>query len=245
MRSYLPALPHDAVDQRGHVDRLGLPQVADQGPRRMGVRAEHGHRRPRQVGGRAGRERLEVRLGAAAVVRRRADDELVEHVVDPVDDRRGRAEVAGERDRLRVHEAGGAEEQVDVCPPEAVQRLLGIADEEELARARCPVVARLGRHGDGPDDVELQRIGVLVLVQQERLVALRQLPADARTVLGVAHDRAAEDQQVVEGQPSRAAAGPGLLEREAGQLVAQAGEDRLDQGVDHRAEGTALEADVE
>ena len=123
--------------------------VADQGPRRMGVGAEH--RSPASPPGRASGGPRAPRSPVGPGCRRPRSCrsiKLVEHVVDPVDDRRGGAEVGGERDRLRVDEAGGAQEQVDVGPTEPVERLLGVADEEELARARC-VVARLGGHGDG------------------------------------------------------------------------------------------------
>ena len=100
----------------------------------------------------------------------------------------------------------------------------------------CPGAGRSapGWRGDGDHDVELQRVGVLVLVQQQGLVALRQLGADPLAVQRVAHEAAAEDEEVVERQPPGPAAALRLGQGEAGQLVAEAAEDGLDHRVERR-----------
>ena len=57
-------------------------------------------------------------------------------MVDPVDERRRRPEARREGDRVGVDQGGRPQEQVDVGPAEAVQRLLGVADEEQLPGRR-------------------------------------------------------------------------------------------------------------
>ena len=95
---------------------------------------------------------------------------------------------------------GRGEVRRDVGAAEAVDRLLGVADDEEPAGQRLQpggVVARLpdrvGRQPDG--DLELDRVGVLELVEQQPLVAL--VEAAARPVVG-GQQAPRQDQQVVE-----------------------------------------------
>ena len=103
------------------------------------------------------------------------------------------------------------QEQVDVGPAEAVQRLLRVADEEQLPGAGR---VRARRRGDRDHDVELQR---------DRCPGTRPAagpgsagPGRRRTRspwVGWLHEPPAEHQQVVEGQPPGPAAalrlGPG------------------------------------
>ena len=158
-------------------------------------------------------------------------------MVDPVDERWRRPEARREGDGVGVDEGGRPQEQVDVGPAEAVQRLLGVADEEQLPG--CGEIRPRWR-GDGDHDLELQRVGVLVLVQQQGLVALRQLGADPLAVERVAHEAPAEDEEVVERQPPGPAAALRLGQGEAGQLVTEAAEDGLDHRVERRRQGAAL-----
>ena len=106
-------------------------------------------------------------------------DDVAEHAVDPVDDGVGRAEVGRQRgSRSAPMLAGGGEVRGDVGPPEAVDRLLRVADDEQPAgqrpqRRRCRAAgwpSGVGGQADG--DLELDRVGVLELVEQQPLVAL-------------------------------------------------------------------------
>ncbi len=111
----------------------------------------------------------------------------------------------------------------------------------------CPGAGRLRPRwrGDGDHDVELQRVGVLVLVQQQGLVALRQLDPHPLAVERVAHEAPAEHEEVVERQPPGPAAALRLGQREAGQLVTEAAEDGLDHRVEGRGQGAALHRAVD
>ena len=82
---------------------------------------------------------------------RRGGDEVGEHVVHELDDRRDRAEVAGEVLRCGAERLPGAEERGDVGAPEPVDRLLGVADDEETPGLDGDLVPRpASRHRDRP-----------------------------------------------------------------------------------------------
>ena len=86
----------------------------------------------------------------------------------------------------------------DVRPPEPVDRLLGVADDEQLARRRPnPAPVPLGRVAgrQQQDDLRLQGVGVLELVDEDAGEAPLEVGAD-RVV--VAHQIARLDQQVDE-----------------------------------------------
>ncbi len=136
-------------------------------------------------------------------------DELGEHVVDPAEDARRRPEVAGEKTGRAGRELlFGREERGDVGAPEPVDRLLGITDEEEPARLDAHLRPRTVGIGGivGPEqrgELDLDRVGVLELVDQDAVVALPEPGAGGRTVLRIAQQHAGEDQQVVEVELAR------------------------------------------
>ena len=196
-----------------------------------------------------------ARLGPAGVERsvRRLDERLgldhrAEHAVDPVDDGGAGAEVGRQRGRRGVELGGRGEVGRDVRPPEAVDRLLGVADDEQPAGDRPQprdVVARLavGRRGQAHGDLELDRIGVLELVEEHPLVAIVQVAAGRR----VGRQQApGEHEEVVELE--RAGRGPrrGGVEHEAS---AHHADDRLavapplaEVGIDDAGDGDLLGA---
>ena len=111
------------------------------------------------------------------------------------------------------------EERGDVGAPEAVDRLLGVADDEEAPGLDGDLVPR-PRRGIGVGrreergEIALDGVGVLELVEQEVRVALAQVAAHLPAVLGIAQHLACEHEEVVELEPTRALALAGLVERE-------------------------------
>ena len=76
-----------------------------------------------------------------------------------------------------------AAEQARVGAPEAVDRLLRIADHEQLAgrgRRLAPVALGGVGRGEQQEDLGLQRVGVLELVDEDALVEPLQIGARAR-----------------------------------------------------------------
>ena len=129
----------------------------------------------------------------------------------------------GQAPSLAAEVAGRLEEQRDVGPPEAVDRLLRIADEEQAAGCRLdllpglPAGALIGRRHQHRQ-LHLDRVGVLELVEEQPAVAVVQRGADGRTVLRVAQHLPGHHQQVVELQAPVTAAVLGGLQREPAQL---------------------------
>ena len=82
-----------------------------------------------QIGAAARVEGTERRLDVGLV-----GDQPAEHVVDEVDDRRGRTEVGGQHDLVGADLVGGAEVLGDVGTAEPVDRLFRVADDEQPAR---------------------------------------------------------------------------------------------------------------
>jgi hypothetical protein len=228
-----PALVEHAPDGGGDVGRLALAEHRRAGPVLVRGSAEHGDRRADR-GVRADRDQRGVgrlRRHAAHVL---GPHEVAEHEVDQVDDRPARAEVCGQREAApaRAEAVGGLEEQRDVRPPEAVDRLLGVAHEEQVALAGGDLAPRRVRRGvvvggDEHGQLDLDRVGVLELVDQQVPVALPQRRPDRGAVVGVAQHVAGEDQQVVELELACPAPLVGRLEREAPQVDRQA-RDRRD-----------------
>ena len=116
-------------------------------------------------------------------------------------------------DGTRVAERGSSrQEQPDVGSSEPVDRLLRVADEEQPPRfdlQLLPAIGLLvGRHRrDQRRELDLDRIGVLELVEQDVAVPLVECPAN----FGVpAQHPQCEDEQVVE---LEAAVGPPGLGR--------------------------------
>ena len=104
--------------------------------------------------------------------------------------------------KLRVSRCGvapnaraGPQEGGDVGAPESVDRLLGVADDEQAPgvdrRARpTAACARVGiARREQRREVALDRIGVLELVEEEPGVARAQPAADVPAVLGVTQHR--------------------------------------------------------
>ena len=99
-----------------------------------------------------------------------------DHVVDPGDHRRSRAEVLldgqhpASPGRLAIDQVLDLVVHGDVGATEAVDRLLGIAHHEELARSQDHVAPVRGQRlllAEVEHDLCLQRVGVLELVDQE------------------------------------------------------------------------------
>ena len=113
------------------------------------------------------RPRLRVEAGSA--------EDLVEALVDEGEDGGHGAEVGGEGEHFpaaRLDEALHLLVDRDVGAAEAVDRLLRVADDEELARrqaAAAPVGRGLrpGRSARRNSDLGLQRVGVLELVDED------------------------------------------------------------------------------
>src|SRR5207244_2250049 len=114
----------------------------------------------------------------------------------------------------------------DVGAAEAVDRLLGVTDQEELAghEAELPPVALVGlrrRGGKEPGDLGLEGVGVLELVEEEALEAGLGAAAD----LGlVAEEVARPGEEIVEGGYAELLALLGVGEGEIAQVGEQAGE---------------------
>ena len=129
---------------------------------------------------------------------------------------RGRAEVAREQLGRGDERVARLEEGRDVGPAEPVDRLLRVADEEEVPRLdrdlgpralrRVGSVAPVDRR-ERHRDVDLDRIRVLELVDEQPLVPAPEPGAGGRAVLGVAEQQAREHEQIVEleltGDPAR------------------------------------------
>ena len=176
---------------------------ADPGLLGVGLLAQDRDGRSGQLGRRHGRQGLEVRLRQDPLVRRDVGDQAAEDVVDPVDERRRRPEARRERDRVGVDQ-GGRRAGTGRCRPGGSGTATAWGRRRRTA-ARAREIRPRWR-GDGDHDLELQRVGVLVLVQQQGLVALRQLGAHPLAVQRVAHEAPAEDEEVVERQPPGPAA---------------------------------------
>ena len=129
--------------------------------------------------------RLRRRLDARHERREALPHPLRERRVDDVEDLRMRAEVDGQRERAAgLGEAGAAgAEDADVRVAEAVDRLQLVADHE------------LRRAGEEVEELDLERVGVLELVDEHPLEALAQRVADARRV---AEQVAGQQLEVVE-----------------------------------------------
>jgi len=107
----------------------------------------------------------------------------------------------------------------DIGAPEAVDRLLRIADDEEAARHRrdlAPVVLLRIRGREQQEDLGLERIGILEFVDEDVRESRLETAADA----GVAGDQVAGFQQQIE-EVERT--GPGLQRFVAGDGARQLG----------------------
>src|ERR1019366_3370016 len=126
-----------------------------------------------------------------------------------------RAEVGGELDHAAAcgtEVLGRPHEDRYVGPTEAVDRLLGVADDEEMPGGDVQVVplggprlgpVRFGRRDTG-SQLYLYGVGVLELVEQQPVVAVVQGGAHRRPVDGVAQEGPGQDEKIVELQLTRA-----------------------------------------
>jgi hypothetical protein len=152
-------------------------------------------------------------------------DQAAEHVVGELDDGAGRTEVGRQRHRLGADLVGRSQVLGDVGAPEPVDRLLGIADDEEPAGQRPQAapgrhrvvrvgslrgIVGVGRQPNG--DLELDRVGVLELVEEHPLVAFVEQASDGGPF---GDEPPREDEQVVELELPRSRALSGQLEHEA------------------------------
>ena len=131
-------------------------------------------------------------------------DHRPEHAVHPLEQRRDRAEVLAELLDAVGEEPLRAIPQRDVGAAEAVDRLFRIADDEDLAWPQHRLRPRrrrqrrvVGRQRER--DVELQRIGVLELVDEDHVDAFGH--RDANLLVRAQHI-AGVDQQIVELEPA-------------------------------------------
>ena len=167
------------------------------------IGSEYRHRAVTERDRRATRiERLERRLGIGL-----ERDEATEDIVGEVDHGLCRAKIGRQRDAVGADLVGGAQVLGDVGAAKTVDRLLGIADDEQAAGDRpepspgrsavvgCGLVGIVGVGSEAYGDLELDRIGVLELVEEHPLVSLVQEPTEVRPV---GQQAPGENEQVVE-----------------------------------------------
>ena len=159
-----------------------------------------------------------------------------EHVVHPVEDAWHGPEVLRELATPVLQLLLDLVVQAEVGPPESVDGLLRVADEERPAgrdrhlgpRPGTGVgVVRRKQHGD----LDLQRIGVLELVDKKNAEPFGEGGADTR---GARQHVPRQHEQVVELDASLAAALLGVVAHEAAQAGEEHVERRLLLGGDHR-----------
>ncbi len=223
------------VDQHRDVARLHRtgsdPGTAGQQPGdfgRHGVEGEAARRRPREHPGHAvaqshegqggqgvagrGFEGLTRALpGASRGESDLGDQERIgrgEYGIHRPDQRGRRALVLGQRVALGDR-AAGIEIGEDVRAAKSVDRLLGIADQHQRA-ARDSVAGRPAGHRvgqvDAPEDLPLQRIGVLALVDQRQRMAFAKAGGQTLAASRCAQRAMHDGQQIVEAQRAGLAA---------------------------------------
>ena len=247
--THAPALGDGARDGVGDLDGLVAPQHLG---RALG-QGRPGDDRDSGSHGRTGADRVESdvvglrgngQLDVAAL-----GHEPGKGVVDPVDDRSAGTEVGGQLHQVPAfaEAVSGVEEDGDVGPAEPVDRLLRVTHHEELPGVDGHLVPRqrsglgaggLGR-GDAHGELDLDRVRVLELVEQEPLVAVVEPLADRGAVLMVRHERPGQHQQVVEGELTGGLAAPGGVQGEGPQRGGNAPGARLGDLALHRLEGLA------
>ena len=156
-------------------------------------------------------------------------------VVDELDHGGDGAEVLDQGDVL-AHPLLDLLIESDVGAPEAVDRLLGVADQEELAGHQLGIqpVSRKGQVGPGrqvESDLGLQGVGVLELVDEDPRPACLRPGPDAGVV---AEHVAGPGQEVVEGGDTPLAALGRVFEDEVAKCLQESVEDlRAAAGEDH------------
>jgi hypothetical protein len=234
-----PPLRERGDDGVGDVAALGRAHDVGARPARVGLPADHrdrrAHRRLATL-----REQLHVPglRGEGHVGVGRLAEQGGEGVVHPVDDRGDGAEVRLEGDRppgLGREALLGGEERADVGAAEPVDRLLRVTHHEQptgLDRHVGPVVV-VGPVGVGGGDahgqLDLDRVGVLELVEQQPLVAAVERGSHDGALHRVAQHPAGEHEEVVELEGARLSPALGGGER----VVAQRGADAPGAAVEH------------
>ena len=185
--------------------------------RRPRRRARRGRRRR---AGRRGWPRCGVEGGVGGLASPSpSPHELLEQVVDPAEDGVDGAEVLAQGDDAAAEALPGAVPERDVGAAEAVDRLLGVADDQHPAgrRARCRPSAPGSAVGVGGGQGERPaRPGAGRCPGTRRPAAPASARPAARRTVGVAPEQARrEHEQVVEVEAAGAAAlvGPGERER--------------------------------
>ncbi len=203
-----PALGERRGDDVRDVTALGGADDVGTTADRVGDGADHRHRRT---------DRADVPLGSEVDVvglrgvRHLGVDRLLEEGserdVHPVDDGRDGAEVRRELDGtagLGCEAFACGDEHRDVGASEPVDGLLGVADDEEAPGGHLDVgpLSLAGRRriggGDAHGQLDLDRVGVLELVEEEPLVALVQRGPHDGSLHRVAQHPAGQHQQIVE-----------------------------------------------
>ena len=185
------------------------------------IGSEYGHRavtegdcRPTRI------QRLERWLGIGLEC-----DEPAEDVVGEVDHGLRRSEIGRERDAVGADLVAGAQVLGDVGAAETVDGLLGIADDEQPAGERaepspCRSAGAIGRGlvgivgigGETDGDLELDRVGVLELVEEHPLVPLVEEPTE---VGPIGQQAPGENEQIVELEQTGLGASRGGIEDES------------------------------
>ena len=117
---------------------------------------------------------------AEAGLSRRLREHLLEAMVHERQDRIDRAEIGGDLEQVCVADRSARDDVGGhVGAAEAIDRLLGIADQEQRARTQSASEqihggSLAGFPAQEPDDLDLQRVGVLELVHQDMTEAARQ-----------------------------------------------------------------------
>lgn len=110
-------------------------------------------------------------------------EELVEDGVHRTEDARPRTEVVGQTEPAGFVAVANLSEEADFRTPEAINRLFGVADEEQPSAIDGRVEpAAVVKAGDQVDELNLQGIGVLELIDAHHLPAVARRPADLRVV---------------------------------------------------------------
>ena len=130
-------------------------------------------------------------------------DEAFKHGVDPAEDGSGGPEVLLEVHGVVAEGLAGVEVDGHVGPSESVDRLLRVADEEQRpgpGAQSAPVVGDGVGVGDEGRQLDLERVGVLELVEQEAAVVVGESGAHGEPMVRLGQDAPSQDQQVVEAE---------------------------------------------
>ena len=181
----LPAVVDRGLHRVGDARRLARPQLVGRQPSFERFRSEQHHPRPALRIAPVGFEREVLGLGAFDRL-----DQPPEHVVDPVEHRGRGAEVGREPQRLG-REVIARPRGTSRCRPGGSgrstawgrRRRRAVPGVTAVASQPCPPASGVvGREQRG--DLDLDRVGVLELVDQQALVPVAQALADGRSPTG-------------------------------------------------------------